>query len=104
MCSWSLFGKHTQSCQSRKRAVVWRVTITLPDHLPGIRDMSESEIMAELAVSLYAGKKLTLVQAADLAGLDLFEFQRALQAHGIPQHYDEQALEEDLRNLTALGV
>ena len=63
-----------------------------------------TELLTELAVSLYAGSHVTLVQAADLASLDLFEFQRALQAHGIPQHYDEQALEEDLRTLTALGV
>jgi predicted HTH domain antitoxin len=85
-----------------KLSLFFDVTITLPDHLPGVRNMSESEIMAELAVSLYAGKKLTLVQGADLAGVDLFAFQRALQAHGIPQHYDEAALEDDLANLDAM--
>ena len=61
--------------------------------------MTEREILSELAVSLYAGKKLTLVQAADLAGMGLITFQKVLQELGVPQHYDEAAFEEDLANL-----
>ena len=65
--------------------------------------MSESEIILELAVSLYAGKKLTLVQAADLAGAGLITFQKQLRDHGVPQHYDEAAFDEDMANLEAMA-
>ena len=65
--------------------------------------MSESEIIIELAVSLYAGKKLTLVQAADLAGMGLIAFQKQLRDHGVPQHYDEAAFDEDMANLEAMA-
>jgi predicted HTH domain antitoxin len=82
--------------------IFFRVTINLPDHLPGVRDLSEREIIAELAVSLYAGKRLTLVQAADLAGMGLFSFQKQLQEHGVPQHYDEAAFMDDLACLETL--
>ncbi len=39
--------------------------------------------MADQAVSLYAGKKLTLVQAADLVGMGRITFQKVFQEHGV---------------------
>ena len=84
------------------RANIPRMTLTLPDHLPVVRAMSEQELKAELAVSLYASRRLTLVQGADFSEMGLFEFQHLLRSHGVPQHYDEAALEQDLTNLDAL--
>ncbi|MEA3208060.1 MAG: hypothetical protein QOE70_1117 [Chthoniobacter sp.] len=78
------------------------MTLTLPDHIAAMRAMSERELKAELAVSLFAGRRLTLVQAADLAEMSLFEFQHLLRNHGVPQHYDETSLAQDLTNLDAL--
>ena len=78
------------------------MTLTLPDHVPAVRDMSERELKAELAVSLYAGRRLTLVQGADFAEMGLFEFQHLLRGHDVAQHYDEAALEQDLAGLGAL--
>jgi predicted HTH domain antitoxin len=79
------------------------MTLTLPDHIPAMRSMSERELKAELAVSLYAGRRVTLVQAADLAEMGLFEFQHLLRDRGVPQHYDEAALEQDLANIGTLS-
>ncbi len=68
------------------------MTITLPEI-----QMTECELKQELALSLYAGRKVTLIQAADIAGIGFFEFQGLLRDRKIPQHYDVRDLEDDLR-------
>jgi predicted HTH domain antitoxin len=68
------------------------MTVTLPEI-----KITEPELKQELALSLYAARKVTLVQAADIAGVGLFEFQVWLRDRHISQYYDEQDLENDLR-------
>ena len=53
------------------------VTLTLPD-LPAVTRMTEAELRLELACFLFAQGKIGKVGGADLAGVDFFEFQRAL--------------------------
>jgi predicted HTH domain antitoxin len=67
------------------------MTLTLPEI-----KMTESELKQELALSLYAARKVTIVQAADIVGVGLFDFQALLRHRQIPQHYDERELEKDL--------
>jgi predicted HTH domain antitoxin len=74
------------------------MTLTLPDI-----KMTELELKQELALSLYAARKVTLVQAADIAGAGLFEFQGLLRDRKIPQHYGAEDLAEDLRNFPRRG-
>jgi len=64
--------------------------------------MSEPELKSELAIALFAARKLTLVQAVDVAGVGLFEFQALLRDRRISQHYDEADLEQDLIALREL--
>lgn len=73
------------------------MTLTLPDI-----KMTESELKQELALSLYAARKVTLIQAADIAGVGFFEFQGLLRDRKIPQHYDIEDLENDMRTLREL--
>jgi predicted HTH domain antitoxin len=73
------------------------VTLTLPE-----TKFSESELKQELALSLYAARKVTLIQAADIAGVGFFEFQGLLKDRKIPQHYDLEDFEEDMRTLREL--
>lgn len=68
------------------------MTLTLPEDLR----LTERELKQELALSLYAARKVTLVQASDIAGVGLFEFQAWLRDRHIPQHYNEHDLEKDL--------
>jgi predicted HTH domain antitoxin len=68
------------------------MTLTLPEI-----KMTEQELKQELALSLYAGRKITLVQAADVAGVGLFEFQAWLRDRQIPQRYGERDLENDMQ-------
>lgn len=76
------------------------MTLTLPDDI----QMSERDLKQELALSLYAARKLTLIQAAGLAGMAFFEFQKLLRDRQIPQHYGMKELDEDVRTLRKLGV
>jgi len=78
------------------------MVITLPDHIPALARMTEPELRRELAVSLYAARKLTLVQAADIAQASLFEFQALLRDRRISQHYDSGDLDQDLLTLREL--
>ena len=73
------------------------MTLTLPE-----TKFSEGELKQELALSLYAARKVTLIQAADIAGVGFFEFQGLLKDRQIPQHYGIQDLEDDMRTLREL--
>ncbi len=72
------------------------MTLTLPEGIPSLEMLTERELKQELALSLYAGRRVTLVQAADIAGAGLFDFQAMLRDRRIPQHYDDHDLEQDL--------
>ena len=69
------------------------MTLTLPE-----MKMTEGELKQELALSLYAARKVTIIQAVHIADIGFFEFQGLLKDRKIPQHYDVEDLEEDLRN------
>lgn len=76
--------------------------LLLPDDIPALQRLTESELKRELALGLYFGRKLTLVQGADLAQLSLFEFQALLRDRRIPQHYEDSDLDQDLATLREL--
>ena len=72
------------------------MTVTLPENIPALQKMTEAEVKRELALSLYAGRRITLIQAADLSAMGFFDFQSLLRDRQIPQHYHESDLEKDL--------
>lgn len=78
------------------------MVVTLPDNLEALQGLNERSLRRELAVALYAGRKVTIVQAANLAECGLFEFQAILRDRCIPQHYDQADLEADLATLREL--
>ena len=57
----------------------------------------------ELAVALYAQRRLSVGKARELAGLSLWEFRQILASRKIAPHYDTEDLNEDLETLRALG-
>ena len=69
--------------------------IELPDHLAA--HLEQREVLLDLAVGMYAAKRLTLGQAAALAGSSQGEFQRELGRRQIPAHYDLDDLAYDLK-------
>lgn len=78
------------------------MTITLPEHFQSLQGLSEQQVFEDLAVSFYAARRVTLVQAADLARRNLFDFQALLRDRRIPQHYDDADLNQDLAVLREL--
>jgi predicted HTH domain antitoxin len=73
------------------------MTLTLPE-----TKFTESELKQELALSLYAARKVTIIQAVHIAGTGFFEFQGLLKERQIPQHYDAEDLEQDMRSIREL--
>jgi predicted HTH domain antitoxin len=56
----------------------------------------ERLLLIELALTLYAQEFLSLGKARELAGVDKHEFGLLLGRRGIPRHYDEEDLGDDL--------
>ena len=76
------------------------IPLNIPSNLPEALHVAPEEtaqrLKLELAVALYAQKVLSQGKAAELAGMDWFEFNSVLAERNIPMHYGQKELEEDL--------
>ena len=70
--------------------------MVIDDELLHAARMSEAELKLELAALLYQRERLTLGQAARLAGLSQARLRIALGARGIAPHYGVTDFAEDL--------
>jgi len=61
------------------------------------------ELKREIALSLYAQRRLFIGKAHELADMALWEFRQILATRRIPPHYDEEDLAEDVAVLRELG-
>ena len=78
-------------------------TLTFPNDLLFSTNMTQQEIATELAVALYQREKLSMGQAANIAGMRKMQFQHLLASRDIPLNLDVSDLENDIANLKALG-
>jgi predicted HTH domain antitoxin len=76
------------------------MTIELPN-VEAVEKFTPSELRLELACALYARGRIGKVSAAELAGVNFFEFQWALGDRGISSATNEM-LENDLATLKSL--
>jgi predicted HTH domain antitoxin len=76
------------------------ITLDIPNNIHEALHVTPAEAAArlklELAVSLYAQQAVSQGKAAELAGLDWFDFNAVLEARNIPMHYGPEQIEEDL--------
>ena len=72
------------------------MTITFSDELLRSAKLTEAELKVELAVVLFQQERLTLAQAATLAGCRYLDFQTILAERKISIHYSAGDLEQDL--------
>ena len=76
------------------------VVLEIPDQVAYAIRLPASEqhdsLMTELAVALYARGILSFGKARELTPLNRIEFGLLLGRRGIPRHYTEQDLEDDL--------
>jgi predicted HTH domain antitoxin len=77
--------------------------LVIEDESLGAARMSAEELKLELAISLYARERLTLGQAARVAGISQWQFQQTLAARRITMHYDRNELDTDLAELDRIG-
>lgn len=71
--------------------------IAVPDEALGNIALDPREARVHLAVGLFVDKKVTLGQAARIAGLSQAEMLRLLGDRRIPIHYGPSDLAHDLR-------
>ena len=79
------------------------MNITLPDDLLPAANMSEADLMREIALMLFQQERITLGRASILCGMNQIEFQQLLSSRGICIHYDIADYETDLQSLKARG-
>lgn len=77
--------------------------LILEDETLAAARMSPEELKLELALSLYARERLTLGQAARVAGVSQWRFQQVLAGRGMAVHYDEAELKADRAQLERRG-
>ena len=70
--------------------------IAFPDELIQGLDLTPENARFDLAIGLYAERRVTLGRAAGMAGMTQPNFLRKLGELRIPMHYDLAELEEDL--------
>ncbi|MBL7776567.1 MAG: UPF0175 family protein [Saprospiraceae bacterium] len=80
------------------------MALTIPDEIFDSLDLTEQELLLELAVALYASQKISFGKARRLAGLDWYRFRQVLSDRNIPAHYDLEQFEEDLISLGELSA
>jgi predicted HTH domain antitoxin len=76
------------------------ITLDIPNNIHKALHVTPAEaekrLKLELAISLYAQNALGLGKAAELAGMSRLDFNDVLAGRGIPMHYGQKELEEDL--------
>ncbi|MBW3571507.1 MAG: UPF0175 family protein [Gemmatimonadetes bacterium] len=78
-------------------------TLSIPDEVLRSANMTEQEMVVELAIALYQREKVTIEQAAGMAGMDRIAFQRELANRDLYLTLDVDDLEQDIATLRGLG-
>lgn len=78
------------------KAGIKRVVIEVPENLRVPLDELEQRLRIELALRLYEKGIASLGQARRIAGISKWDLLELLAREGIPIHYGEEELKEDL--------
>jgi len=71
--------------------------IEIPEDILDSARLTLAEAKRELALALYAQRRLSAGKARSLAGLSLWEFRQLTASRNIPVQFDEDELAEDLK-------
>jgi predicted HTH domain antitoxin len=74
-------------------------TIEVPQDVLDSARLTVPELKLEMAISLYAQRRLSIGKARELAGLCLWEFRQILAARRISPHLDPEDLDRDMARL-----
>lgn len=79
------------------------MSVVIDDETLQTLQMSEAEMLAEIAILLFQQERFTLGQASRFARMNQLQFQRLLASRQISLHYDVTELREDVKSLEAKG-
>lgn len=71
--------------------------IEIPEDVLDSARLTPAEAKRELALALYAQRRLSAGKARSLGDLSLWEFRQLTASRGIPVQFDEAELAEDLK-------
>lgn len=77
------------------------MSVVITDEVLQTIQMSDTELLQEIAILLFQQERFTLGQASNFALMNQLEFQRLLASRKIPLHYDIAELREDIKSLEA---
>lgn len=80
------------------------MAVVIPDETLHAAHLTATELKQELAVLLFQQDRLTLMQAAELAGMRPIPFQHLLASREISPHYDVAKFEQDMTTLRQRGM
>lgn len=79
------------------------MTLQIPDEILTAAKLDERGVLIELACHLFDTDRLTLAEAARLAGMGRTDFEDALLDRGVPVYrYDESEIIKELETLREL--
>lgn len=76
-----------------------KITIDIPDSIAHSAELTQAELLREIAVLLFQWERVTLGKAAQIAGMHQFEFQKLLASRKIPVHYGIDDYQADVASL-----
>ncbi len=79
------------------------MSVVISDEVLQTLQMSETELLQEIAIMLFQKERFTIGQASRFAGMNQLQFQRLLASRKIPLHYDIAELRDDVKSLEANG-
>lgn len=77
------------------------MSVVISDEILQAVQMTEAQMVQEIAIMLFVQERFTLGQASRFALMNQLQFQRLLASRQIPLHYDIAELTEDLKSLEA---
>ncbi|MEO6759876.1 MAG: UPF0175 family protein [Saprospiraceae bacterium] len=80
------------------------MVLTISDEILGPLQLTEEEVLLELAVAFYANGKLSFGKARQLAGLNWVQFRKELARYNVPSHYNQADFEADLASIDLISV
>ena len=80
-----------------------QIIIEIPDNIVSSAQITEADLLQEIAIALFQQERITLGTASQLAGLHQIDFQKLIASRGICVHYDVEDFEQDIQHLREKG-
>ncbi|MEM9215264.1 MAG: UPF0175 family protein [Cyanobacteria bacterium P01_F01_bin.150] len=79
------------------------MNVVIPDEIFAAAQMTEEELMLEIAIMLYQQEKISSGKVRAWTGLTVLEFQRELKQRDLYLNYDIEDFQSDLQTIQAMS-